>query len=185
MLSTIPMAFHQPMVDEYYELKISLTVFRELYEELFGGEEVERDVKKLRPDWFVDDSEAISWLYNHPDDITHECMDFAISAMTGNYGFGILFVVHNTDFWTRYSSKMVPCWEYKNVKLVSTKDEKRIRHYLTSPQWTGHGLVTLAEGISRLNELVPASTSNIIAKTKSLKMNELINKPGRSGSEFA
>ena len=58
---TLPMGYHQHGIDAEAEIRPSFTVFREIYEELFGGKEVEQG-KGLKHDWFFGQCEPLRWL---------------------------------------------------------------------------------------------------------------------------
>ena len=156
-----PKGFHQPHIDpssRSKELTISFSVYREFFEELLGGQEVEKDVTNVKTDWFLEDKivqgEPLHWLLKHRDELTLECTGFGFNLKTGNYEFAILLAVHNPEFWVSYGSVVQPNWEAKEnlTKLYST-EEKKISQLLKTPSWTDEGLFVFREGLIRLHEL--------------------------------
>ncbi len=157
MLSVIPKAFHQPMVDSYAELNPSFTAYRELYEELFSGEEVEKGVRRLKVDWFFQECEPLRWFRDHKGAYNFECTSFGINLVSGNYEFGGLLAVRDEDFWRRYGHLLVTNWEVSEAEglLVSSSDPQQLSELIRMPEWAGEGLFSFAEGLRRLKMLEP------------------------------
>jgi|WetSurMetagenome_2_1015567.scaffolds.fasta_scaffold91232_2 hypothetical protein len=155
LLSVIPAAFHQPMVDPYFEINPYYTIHREIFEELFGGKESEKNVLKIRPDWYFTENKPLGWLHDNQDKCTIEYTSFSFSATHGNYDWGVLFAVEDPIFWDMYSSKMEKNWESKGIRLLSTKNREGIHDLIVNSNWSGQGFVSLIEGLIRLNNLFP------------------------------
>lgn len=153
MLSIVPKAFHQPLVDDHTELKLSFTVYRELCEELFGVEELNKDSPWLKADWFLNSCKPIKWLMDHRDEYNLECTYFGINLISGNYTFGILLVVSDDSFWKQYGSLLRTNWEAVHTSAVSTSDPEELSTWMRRPDWVGESLVSFTEGLKRLKKL--------------------------------
>jgi hypothetical protein len=158
MLSVVPKAYHEPMamVSRHLEVNVSQTIFREIYEELFGGKEVERDVRRLRYDWYLRQSPPLDWIRTHPGDFVLECVAFGFSLLVGNYEFPVLAAVPNTEFWDRYGDDVKSMWEMdREILFISSRDEAEIRRVISLPDWTPEGLFAFIEALTRLASLYP------------------------------
>lgn len=165
--SIIPVGYHQPMVDENYEVALKSTVFRELYEELFGGKEVEKDVDHVVPDWYYDKSPPLRWLRDHQSDLTLRCTGFSVNLLFGNGEFGILLVVHDPAFWSMFGSDMTHNWEamkdrgMKAVELHSTRNLTLLTDLMENSPWASPGLASIVEGLTQLKTLEPSRVSDL------------------------
>lgn len=157
MLCVVPKAFHQPMIDFEIESDLSLTVFREVYEELFGGEETERDVKREDPKWYFRECEALKWFLDNKDSYDLECTSFGIDLVSGNYEFAILLAVHDVEYWNKFGSLMKTNWELLSDvnPSVHSRDREQLSELAQKSDWTGEGLVAFVEGLRRLKVLEP------------------------------
>jgi hypothetical protein len=156
LLSPIPRAFHQPMVDPSSELKLSFTVFRELYEELFGGTETEENVKRLQADWWLHQSKPIQWFHEHKGAYTFECICLGIDLLSGNYHFGILLAVRDESFWRDFGHQLMTNWEVADSggKLVSSKNYNQVAEYTHRVDWT-EDVFIFVEALKYLQALEP------------------------------
>ncbi len=156
LLSPIPRAFHQPMVDPLSELKLSFTVFRELYEELFGGIESETNVKRLQSDWWLHQSKPIQWFHEHKGAYIFECICLGIDLLSGNYHFGILLAVRDESFWREFGHQLMTNWEVADSggKLVSSKNYDQVADYTHRVDWTEDAFIFI-EGLKYLQGIEP------------------------------
>ena len=100
MFGTIPMAFHHPLKDPEKEVNLSFSIYRELYEELFGGREVTRGSESWNPpDWFFSESEPVRWLKENKAARTLECTCITVNLFSGNCDFQALVAVHDKTFF--------------------------------------------------------------------------------------
>ncbi|MDA2919002.1 hypothetical protein MYX76_05830 [Desulfobacterota bacterium AH_259_B03_O07] len=111
MISVIPKALHQAMIDPLAEVKLSSTAYRELYDEHFGGIEIQRGARRLRHDWFFEESEPVKWFRYHQGAYKLECICFGLNLPMGNYEFGILLLVRYTSYWEAFSHLLLTNWE--------------------------------------------------------------------------
>ncbi len=156
LLSPIPRAFHQPMVDHLSELKLSFSVYRELYEELFGGIEGEENVKRLKPDWWLHNSKPVQWFYDHKGAYIFECICLGIDLLSGNYHFGIVLAVRDESFWNEFGHLLITNWEVADSggKLVSSKNYKQVTEYALRVDWT-EDIFIFVEGLRHLQAIEP------------------------------
>lgn len=154
LLSPIPRAFHQPMVDPLSELKLSSTVYRELYEELFGGTESEENVRRLQADWWLYESKPIRWFHEHKGAYTFECICLGIDLLSGNYHFGILLAVRDESFWREFGHELMTNWEVADSggKLVSSKNYNQVADYTLRLDWT-EDVFIFVEGLKYLQAI--------------------------------
>lgn len=167
MLSVVPQGFHAPcqkgvsLVHEW-EAQLSETVLREVFEEIFGGEEqVGRPVPAYcREDLLMND--AIRWLHEHPGAWTMEVVGHCCHLMAGERDFAVLMAIHDPEFWRifyRDPNKRVfkYCWESDDqVDCVSSTDRNRLVSLLRDRAWTGEGPFALIEGLKRLHQIDPS-----------------------------
>jgi transcriptional regulator with XRE-family HTH domain len=156
--TTVPRGYHQPMVVADTERNLSFSVYRELYEELFGGEDAERGVRHYRPDWFFRKSEPLQWLLTHPEAYTLECTGFGMNLRLGDYTFVILLAVHDEEFYRRYGDFITDNWEASeevgDKQLISSKHFEKLSGLIqNATQWDGAALFGFVEGLLRLRQL--------------------------------
>lgn len=154
-ISVIPKAFHQPMIDPRAEVNLSSTVYRELYEELFGGLEAEKGPRRLRPDWFFGEFEPLKWFLNHHGAYELECTCFGLNLITGNYDFGILLAVRDESYWKEFSHLLMTNWEVldSSEPVVSSKNSHQLSSLIQRSEWATEGLFSFVEGLKRLGVL--------------------------------
>ncbi len=159
-LAVIPKAFHQPIVDAYGETRISMTVERELEEELFGRADLEQrsaeSMRRAAPLHPFNASAPMKWLRDHPDSWQMECTGFGINMVTGNYEFSCLVVIQDPAWWTSYGHLLEANWEASRLHRYSTLDGIGIMHLIGDTRWSNEGLFAFIEGLRRLGELDPS-----------------------------
>jgi len=158
-LCLIPAGFHQHKVDPRLEVNLSFTVYREIFEELFKGEEVEREVRRLSHDWFLYECEPLRWLIEHPEASAFELTGFGIALASGTYEIAFLLSVRDEKFWDLYHSFMEINWEFKKSPkagiLRSSRDRQALTQLLREPGWDEASLFSLMQGLNRLKALEP------------------------------
>ena len=156
--SIIPMAFHRPMVDAEDEVALESSVFRELFEELFSGEEAEKDVKRIEHDWYFEECPSLEWLKKNKRNVTLKCTCFALNLLSGTYDFGILLVVHDPAFWKKFGKRIATNWEVTRSKKIETEPSSNLSglaSLIAHEPWASQGLVSLVEGLTLLKALEP------------------------------
>lgn len=151
----VPRAFHQPAIDFRSEVRLSSTVKRELFEELLGGEEVERNVKRVSSEWYIKKSKPLHWLFSNSDHYDMFCVCHGINIITGNYNYGIVLLIKDEKFWIEYSDQLVRNWEIEKIQLVSSKEKELIANLLTEQHWTDESMMLMNEGLLLLKEITP------------------------------
>jgi hypothetical protein len=164
-ISLVPEGIHQPMVEANakHELRLENTVFREIYEELFKGEEVERSHSHIDPEFFFDKCPALKWFKSerNRDKFHMEVVNFGFELARGNYVFGILLTVDDPEYYVKYKGEIEPNWEFSDPHLLShsTRSATELAELLREPSWVDHARVTLIEGLKRLKEIDPLRVS--------------------------
>jgi hypothetical protein len=155
MLSLIPEGLHAPLDTFDGDVSLSDSVYRELFEELFQGENVASGGARLTPRWYLEHSPALQWLAAHPTSVTAEFLCVGTSLVNGSYEVGVLLAVHDPAFWTEFEATIEANWEASTRYLLSTLDQDQIASLLRRPNWTPEGRVHLIEGLRRLAQLAP------------------------------
>lgn len=153
-LGVVPMAFHQPPHQSCAPLdprSPAATALREVFEEIFGGEEGTQFLHHP----------AIDWLLQHQSRIHLELTSFYISLVSGNYDFGTVLVVPDPDFWRAFSEQLQHSWESHHFLPVSSRDRVRLEEFLRSPNWEGQALGTFVEGLLRLRQIDAGRVASI------------------------
>ncbi len=154
-LAVLPKGIHQHVADIEAEVAIQWTVFRELYEELFGGKEVEKDVAQLKHDWYFDDCPALKYFREHEGAYVIELVSRGVNALAGNYELAILLAVRDTWYWKTFSKELLRMWEINKTIMLSTKDKNQIIQTLYDGNWANESLFHFVEGLIRLKEIDP------------------------------
>ena len=153
----IPAGFHQPIVEADIDKQTNpyWTALRELYEELFGGREVERKYKKLNFDSFLDRCEAVKWLHTNPESWRIEILGLIVNIVNGTVSISTLIVIHDTEFWSKFKDMMQVNWENRAISVISSMDRESMKNELLSNDWCEGGQAIFALGLMRLAELHP------------------------------
>jgi hypothetical protein len=154
-LTVLPAGQHQPTVEPESEVGISCTVFREVFEELFGGHELESGSMHLVYDWFCHESPPLKWLMNHKGAYDLLMTGFGLSMMSGGYTFSVLLAIHDQSFWTQFRHLLRTNWEVSDVHQPIFSTRSRSLDLLLHPEWTDYGIFSLVEGILELQRIKP------------------------------
>ena len=101
---------HQPvtLANAQEETSVAATVYREIYEEMFGGKEVQGDDKHFKPLWFMSKTQ-LAWFRQNPSGFTLELVSFGLNLMDGTFEFGVLLAITDPELLgalcRRYSPK--------------------------------------------------------------------------------
>lgn len=152
-LTVLPGGHHQPTVEPKTEVALSRTVLRELFEEVFGGQEAQRDCTRLCVDWYESVSEPMKWLRKHRGAFDLRITGVGISMITGSVNFAVALVINDESFWCDYAHELRTNWEVADniTPILSTRDPN-IGAILKDPQWTDYALYSLAEGLFFLQQ---------------------------------
>lgn len=163
LLSTVPSGFHQPDIasNAAEEATIEETVYRETFEELFGGERVVNNSTRATTRWYTAEYPPMAWLCEEAGagHFAFEIVSFSIDVRDGSYQFGVLLAINNPEFFIRNRAKIEFNFEHKandlRPSLISTKDAAAVRALLMSPTHADTSLVAVAEALRRLRQLEP------------------------------
>jgi hypothetical protein len=157
-IAVLPKAFHQPMINSELEISLQSTLFRELFEEVFGGEEVTKYDQHLVYDWYFGACEPLQWFRKH-DDWHAEVVGFGLNAVAGNFDFGMLVVVEDESYYESYRHLMRRNWEATETRWIATNDADGIARIILEGNWVSESLLHFTEGLRRLKELHPNRVS--------------------------
>ena len=153
-IGLLPVGFHQPMVDGSQEMPLDLSLYREIYEELFGGSDAEQLGSHITPDWYLS-QEPMSYFKEHENGFRCEVVSYGVNASTGNYEFGLLLYVPDTWFYKTYSGRFRSNWEPESIHWLSTTNTEKIAELIADPNWTDECRLALTHGLVRLASLDP------------------------------
>lgn len=158
VLSLLPSGMHQPTTraNAEEESSVAVTVLREMYEELFGGKEVEGEDRHLKPLRFMRDP-RIAWFTDHKRGFKLEIVSFGLNLLDGTYEFGVLLAVLDPRYWDEFGDDMEPNEEFDDTdtRPFSTMEAERIAWLLTNPRCADVSLIAIVEGLRRLWKLKP------------------------------
>jgi hypothetical protein len=153
LTALVPKGFHDSAINSKNEVNIHWTIFRELFEEIYGGVEAEKRPVHLSHDYYFDEK-PLKWFENN-DCYTCDITSLGFNAIAGEYEFGILLAVHDTNYLSEFHRKRRGNWEPERFLEVSSTDTQRISELLRGDNWASDSLFHFAEGLRRLKELDP------------------------------
>jgi hypothetical protein len=147
-------AWHQPTVgDNQEEVKLYWTVLREMFEEVYGGEEAERTSRRFRHDWYLAKCPGVAYIVKSPEAVTLEFLGIGMNVLLGTYDCAILLAIHDPQYWDTYSHEMTRSWEAKGIKLLSTREAPKLLSTVFSGGWYDQGMFSLSQCLLRLRQL--------------------------------
>lgn len=157
-LAVIPKAFHQPLADFSDDAQLSVTLERELEEELLGREELElaagpgQPLDPLHPSRL---SEPMRWLAERRDSGVWrtECTGFGLNLISGNYEFASLITIEDEQWWTLFGGQLVTNWEAGGIRIYSSLDVEGIATLVNDERWSNEGLFAFLQGIRHLAQI--------------------------------
>lgn len=165
VMSLIPSGMHQSST--YFvaqeETSVAATVYREMDEELFGGEEVDPEDRSIEPLQFMR-KPHLAWFQQNPNAFTLEIVSFGLNLVDGTFEFGVLLVVNDPTYWDQYGEEKVVLNEEFDKTIFRpfyTHETNRLLSVMTSGKCADTSLIALVEGLRRLQQLEPARVSTI------------------------
>jgi hypothetical protein len=156
-LAVIPKGFHQPVADYRSDAKITLTLLREMEEELFGRTDIDSTLGEqhaadpMHPSRL---SEPMRWLLvEEPGSLRMECTGFGLNLISGNFEFACLAVIDSDDFWARFGGHIEANWESSTLRQYSSLDGESLTVLAADNGWSNEGLFALMQGMRRLRQL--------------------------------
>lgn len=155
-LAVIPKAFHGPLSDRRADVRLAVTLRREMEEELFGRADVDNTLGQQRaadPMHPGRLSEPMRRLTEEPGRLRMECPGFGLNLVSGNYEFACLVVIEDEEFWTRYGGHIEANWESARLRQYSTLDGDLLSELAADESWSNEGVFALLQGLRRLGEI--------------------------------
>ncbi|BBO85032.1 hypothetical protein DSCO28_55980 [Desulfosarcina ovata subsp. sediminis] len=152
-LAVVPTAIHQPTIDLNEELNPIVTLWREIYEELFGGEETINTSKNLIPKWYTKESTIMKEITTagSSDVILTSC---GINLLTGFFDFCILVVINSSAIWKNNWHKIKGNWELSDTvtPIISSRDKDTITKIVSMKEWSPSSRVAFEQGLIALKK---------------------------------
>ena len=158
-LAVVPKAFHQPLGDDRGAL-LSVTLERELEEELFGREELNQlspeTRRLLAPGHPSADSAPMRWLRTHPESLRTYCCAVGINLLSGNYEIACVAIIEDPAWWDAFGGSLRANWEIERTHCYSSRDRDALARLACDPRWSDEGLFAFLEGLRFLAHELPA-----------------------------
>lgn len=154
-LAVIPKAFHQPLFDFSDDAQLSVTLERELEEELLGRDELQPargPAKRLVPLHHTQLSQPMRWLVERAGSDTW-CTGFGLNLVNGNYEFACLITIEDDQWWTSFGGQLIANWESEGIRIYSSLDTEGISQLVNDGRWTDEGIFAFLQGIQRLAQM--------------------------------
>lgn len=154
--AVVPTANHQPMTDPAFEANLTSTIWREIYEELFGGEEAIGATQHLVPEWYKRESEIMAEITTPGvSDVYLTSCGFCL--LRGCFDFCVLVVIRSSGIWQKFWHKLRGNWELNNsiTPILSSKDKDKINALISMKEWSASSRVSFEQGILRLHKIDP------------------------------
>jgi hypothetical protein len=108
-------------------MQLSVTLERELEEELLGRDELELaggTAQRLDPLHRSRLSEPMRWLIDRAgsDAWRTECTGFGLNLVSGNYEFASLITIEDEEWWTLFGGELIANWEVGGIRIYSSLD---------------------------------------------------------------
>jgi hypothetical protein len=160
VLGLVPTGCHQPITVATASQEVSLTstIYREIFEELFGGDEVNTEKNHLAPDWYMDYPQ-LDWFRKNKNQFVLEVTSFGLNLLEGTYEFGILFAIEDPSYWSQFGRTIVTNFEvldYETPPISTRIDSARLATILRNPMTADVSVFSLAHGLHRLKDLHPS-----------------------------
>lgn len=154
-LAVIPKAFHQPLSDFSDDAQLSVTLERELEEELLGRDELQPargPAQRLAPLHHTRLSQPMRWLVERADTDAWrtECTGFGLNLVNGNYEFACLITIEDEQWWTSFGGHLITNWEAEGIRIYSSLDTDGIAALINDERWSDEGIFAFLQGIRRL-----------------------------------
>lgn len=133
-VSLIPSGFHQPLTQQHASDEVSITksVLREIWEEVFNGDDVVSHGGHAKADSYFK-HQQIGWFKDNPNEFIFKLVCFGLDLIDGSYQFGVLLAVNNPDYWQSYGDDIYTNYEFKrrgNVRMIPVRDADEIAEVL-------------------------------------------------------
>jgi len=169
-LTVIPRAYHEAGIAPELEYNLESSVYREIYEEIFGGKD--RAIPHISHEFYLGICEPVRELKegrgkNHILKPTGMVWDL----YHGNYQVCYCLYVTDATWWTRYHRQMVMNWE-SEVKLEEAWTGKRVmkpvmtrsskvQGFVERRDWVADAYFAFIEGLRWLAEVDPVCKATV------------------------
>ena len=150
--AVLPAAIHQHIIDVDKEKHLLNTLWREIYEELFGGEEVSGKTRHISHDWYFKDFPPLEELRRQA---TVSFTGAGVNLANGFFDISILVIIPDENFFENYCHKMKTSWESSDIDnpIISTAEPEKIKSILRRDNWLANSRIGLEQGLLKLNSL--------------------------------
>jgi hypothetical protein len=151
----VPKAIHQPTISDWDERHLEITLYRECYEELFGGIDRPSERRHLSHESFIAECPAIKELIERREQI-HLLQPLGIlwDFLRGNYHVVYCLFVHDPGWWKRHQASLKVNWEIdENIKpFLRASQRLRLHNFIVRKDWAPESYFTFIEGLRWLSE---------------------------------
>lgn len=170
----VPSGTFQPRIDENAEFDIKHNILRELYEELFGGDElVGKSHKHIAYDFFYKDSKIKDLIDLFDKEKARlEITGFGIECLRTYPEISALLVVDSEEYYQKYKNDMLLNWEFvtkspsdeeaipksnsmkkRILPPININDDIQLSEYLNPNRIIPAVALSLCQGLNRLQQL--------------------------------
>jgi hypothetical protein len=148
-LTPIPRAFHSSEIDleNNEDHKLTTTIYREIWEELFGGRESADG--QFDAFYFLEDCPALKNLYDNQGK-NHVLVPLGLmwDLYRGNFVASYCLYISDPTWWTNYHRLLKVNWEFdrKNKSAVYVRTA-RIKDFLQDESWASDSFFCFVEGL--------------------------------------
>ncbi len=169
-ISVVPKFFHESLIDPWDEVDIKYSFYREVYEELFSGEDKPRKTRYISPTFYLDLCEPVRELYesNYLELFPTSC---AWDLLRGNYHFAYTAYVRDPDWWQRHKNKIRVNWEVDNSvePVVRLSNGKLLSTLIDRQDWAPEAYYSFIEGLRALASHYPEDFPNVLGLLPELR----------------
>ena len=166
--TVIPRAFHQPVINPLKEVDVPTTIYRECYEELFGGEAEPDQRRHISSHYFLTQCPGVAELYVGQNGKNHYLQPLGIvwDLVKGTYAIAYCLYVHDPEWWQKYQHGIRVNWEVdtKVEPVVRLSQTNLIHNLIQRREWAPEAYFTFIEGLRWLaqNEKKLANIKSIL-----------------------
>jgi hypothetical protein len=158
-LTVIPKAFHEPIISARDEHDPEDTIYRECYEELFGGDE-QSTKRHISSRFYLRYCPGVEELFNGKGK-NHQLIPLGINwdLLRGNYMLNYCLYVEDPDWWDKYQHEIQVNWEVDSVAEPATllSEANQIHDLINRQDWAPEAYFAFIEGLRWLAENVPVA----------------------------
>jgi len=150
VFSVVPKSFHTPSVDIRKEVNPINSIYREIYEELFGGEDKPEKLGYVMPYYYRSQSSGVNALMEDNGN-NHELVPLGIlwDLVQGNFHMSYLFYIKDISWWNKYKDQLRVNWEVDEevTPLIKLSETEKIIELIRDTNWAADSYFTFVEGL--------------------------------------